>query len=424
MENEEKTMDRLISDKEKRSMKIRRMAKVGSAVVVAGIAVYAVTQFMRSSVNLSNLIVDEISRGTIETTITANGTVVPGFEEAIVTPINTKVLEIYAQSGDVVEEGAPLLRLDLQSAQDNYDKLLNEQRMRELQMEQLRANKHTLLSDREMQIKVAEMQLNRLGAELKNEQYLDSIGSGTMERVRQAELAVTTATLELEQMRQRYANECKVSETDMQLKQLENNIFAKGLEESRRILEGAEIRSPRRATLTFIYNEGIGTQIAAGTKVAVISDLTHFRLKCNIADAYSDRVRSGGQVVVKIGDTQLDGTITSVTPTSKDGLIDFTVSLKEANHAKLRSGLRVDVHVLTSVRDNVLRIKNSSFYKGPNSYRLFVLTPDGEAEQREVALGDCNFDYVEVVSGLSEGDRVVISDMSNYMSMQKIKVKE
>ena len=421
--DEQNKMDRIISDEEKRKKKIRTAVKATAISLVIGAGIYGVSQFMRSSVSLDNVVISDISRGTIETTINANGRVVPGFEEAIITPISTKILKVYAQSGEVVEQGAPLLQLDLQAAQTSYAKLLDEQRMKQLQMEQLRANKQTQLSDREMQIKVSKMQLSRLEAELRNERYLDSIGSGTMDRVRQAELAVNTASLELEQLQQRFENERKVSEADMQLKQLEYNIFAKGMEESRRTLEGAEIRSPRRATLTYIYNE-IGTQISAGTKVAVISDLTSFKLECNIADAYSDQVRSGGEVVVKIGDTQLPGTISSVTPMSQDGLIKFNVTLDEPDHSKLRSGLRADVHVLTSVKDNVLRIRNSSFYKGPDSYQLFVLTDNNTAEKRSVRLGECNFDYIEVLDGLREGERVIISDMKNYLSMSEIKIKE
>jgi HlyD family secretion protein len=424
MDNVNNTMDRIISDEEKRRKNTRRAIKVGVAIALAGAGIYGVSQFMRTSVSLDNLIVNEISRGTIETTINANGTVVPEFEEAIITPISTKILKVYAQSGEIVEEGTPLLQLDLQTAQTNYAKQLDEYRMKQLQTEQLRANKRTQLSDREMQIKVSQMQLGRLEVELRNERYLDSIGSGTMDRVRQAELAVNTARLELEQMRQRFDNERKVSEADMQLKQLENNIFAKGLEETRRTLEGAEIRSPRRATLTYICNEEIGTQISAGTKVAVVSDLTSFKLQCNIADAYSDQVRSGGKVVVKIGSTNLPGTIISVTPMSENGLIKFNVTLEDPDHSKLRSGLRADVHVLTSIKDNVLRIKNSSFYKGPDTYQLFVLTDNGTAEKRSVRLGDCNFDFIEVLEGLNEGDRVIISDMSSYSSIAEIKIKE
>lgn len=416
-------MDRNLSDGEKRKRKARQFAKVGIVLIMAGGAIFGMSQFMRSSVKLENLIVGEISRGTIETTISANGTVIPEFEEAIITPISAKILKVYAQSGEMVDEGAPLLQLDLQAAQTNHAKMLDEYRMKQLQTEQLRANKEVQLSDREMQIKVSQMQLGRLEVELRNERYLDSLGSGTMDRVRQAELAVNTARLELEQMRQRYENERKASEADMQLKQLENSIFAKALEESRRTLENAEIRSPRRATLTYICDEEIGTLVSAGTKVAIVSDLTQFKLQCSIADAYSDRVRTGGKVVVKIGATGLSGVISSVAPMTQNGLVSFNVTLEEPAHSRLRSGLRVDVHVLTSIKENVLRIKNSSFYRGADTYQMFVLTDKGLAEKRSVQLGDCNFDFIEVLGGLREGERVILSDMSRYASVAEIKVK-
>lgn len=425
IKNEEQGgMDRIISLEEKKRRRNKNILKYAgiTAAIVAGI--YMASQFMRSSVSLDNLIINEVDRGVIETTISANGTIVPGFEEAIISPISAKVLKVYAQSGEIVEQGSPILQLDLQTVRDDYAKLLDEQRMKELQMEQLRANKQTQFSDREMQIKVSKMQLSRLEAELRNERYLDSIGSGTMDRVRQAELAVNTARLELEQMEQRFENERKVSEADMQLKQLENNIFARNMEESKRILESAEIRSPRRATLTYVLQDEIGTQISAGTKVAVVSDLSTYKVQCSIADAYSDQVRSGGKVVVKIGSTNIDGTIISVTPTSQDGLIKFNVTLEDPSNSKLRAGLRADVHVLTSIKENVLRIKNSSFYKGPDTYQMFVLTGNGTAEKRAIRLGDCNFNYVEVIEGVNEGERVIISDMRNYIGSAEIKVKD
>ena len=153
--NEQNKMDRIISDEEKRKKKIRTAVKATAISLVIGAGIYGVSQFMRSSVSLDNVVISDISRGTIETTINSNGTVVPEFEEAIITPISTKILKVYAQSGEVVEEGTPLLQLDLQAAQTSYAKLLDEQCMKQLQMEQLRANKQTQLSDREMQIKVS-----------------------------------------------------------------------------------------------------------------------------------------------------------------------------------------------------------------------------------------------------------------------------
>ena len=78
-----------------------------------------------------------------------------------------------------------------------------------------------------MQVKVSAMKLNRMKVEFRNEQYLDSLGSGTTDRVRQAELNYQTGRLELEQLRQQLDNERQVKAADLKVKQLEYEIFRK-----------------------------------------------------------------------------------------------------------------------------------------------------------------------------------------------------
>ena len=99
--------------------------------------------------------------------------------------------------------------------------------MKRYQLEQLKVNNNTYLSDLSMQVKISAMKLNRMEVELRNERYLDSLGSGTTDKVRQAELNFNTGKLELEQLRQQYANESKVKEADLKVKELEFNIFLK-----------------------------------------------------------------------------------------------------------------------------------------------------------------------------------------------------
>lgn len=70
-----------------------------------------------------------------------------------------------------------------------------------------------------------------------------------------------------------------------------------------------------------------------------------------------------------------------------------------------------------------MRLANASYYVGRGEYELFVRTSDSELVKRKVQLGDSNFEFVEVVSGLQPGDRVVVSDMSQYRNKSKLKVK-
>ena len=415
-------MDREIPKEVRDKERKKKFIKYGAIGVAAVVCIAVLISFMRSSVNKKDLVFSEVDNGTIEVSVSASGKVVPAFEEIINSPINTRIVEVYRKGGDSVDVGTQILKLDLQSTETEYKKLLDEEQMKRYQLEQLKVNNNTYLSDLSMQVKISAMKLNRMEVELRNERYLDSLGSGTTDKVRQAELNFNTGKLELEQLRQQYANESKVKEADLKVKELEFNIFSKSLAEMKRTLDDAQIRSPRKAILTYINNQ-VGAQVAEGSQVAIISDLSHFKVEGEIADTYGDRVAAGGRAIVKIGNEKLEGTVSSVTPLSKNGVISFIVQLNEDNNKRLRSGLKTDVYVMNAVKEGVLRLANASYYVGRGEYELFVQDSKDEIVKRKVQLGDSNFEYVEVVSGLKPGDKVVVSDMSSYKNKNKLKLK-
>ena len=415
-------MDREIPKEVRDKERKKKFIKYGAIGVAAVVCIAVLISFMRSSVNRKDLVFSEVDNGTIEVSVSASGKVVSAFEEIINSPINTRIVEVYRKGGDSVDVGTPILKLDLQSTETEYKKLLDEEQMKRYQLEQLKVNNNTYLSDLSMQVKISAMKLNRMEVELRNERYLDSLGSGTTDKVRQAELNFNTGKLELEQLRQQYANESKVKEADLKVKELEFNIFSKSLAEMKRTLDDAQIRSPRKAILTYINNQ-VGAQVAEGSQVAIISDLSHFKVEGEIADTYGDRVAAGGRAIVKIGNEKLEGTVSSVTPLSKNGVISFIVQLNEDNNKRLRSGLKTDVYVMNAVKEGVLRLANASYYVGRGEYELFVQDSKDEIVKRKVQLGDSNFEYVEVISELKPGDKVVVSDMSSYKNKNKLKLK-
>ena len=414
-------MDREIPKAVRNKERNKKIIRYGGIGVASIVVISVLISLMRTGVKAKDLVLSTVDKGTIEVSVSASGKVVPAFEEIINSPINTRIVEIYKKGGDSVDVGTPILKLDLQSVETDYKKLLDEEQMRSYKLDQLRVNNQTKLNDLSMKIKVSAMQLNRKKVELRNEQYLDSLGSGTTDKVRQAELSYNVAQLEYEQLKQQYDNEKEVLAAEYKVQELDFSIFRKGLAEMKRTLDDAQVRSPRKAILTYINNQ-IGAQVSQGSQLAVISDLSHFKVEGEIADTYGDRVAAGGKAIVKIGSEKLEGTVSSVTPLSKNGVISFTVQLNEDNNRRLRSGLKTDVYVMNVVKEDVMRITNASYYVGRGEYDLFVCDSDKEIVKRKVQLGDSNFEFVEVISGLQPGDQVVVSDMSQYKNKNKLKL--
>lgn len=414
-------MDREISKEVRRKEQRKQIIKIGGGVGAAVAVIAVIISFLQTSLNRKDLTISTVDQGVIEVSVSASGKVIPAFEEIINSPINTRIVEIYKKGGDSVDVGTPILKLDLQSAETEYKKKLDEQQMKQLELEKLRVTGHSKLSEMEMNLKVSRMELDRKAVELRNERYLDSLGAGTTDKVRQVELDYNVSQLKLKEDEQKYINEQALAEADLKVKELELNIFRKSLAETKRTLDNAQVRSPRKAILTYVNNE-IGAQVSEGTKIAIVSDLSHFKIEGEIADTYGDRIAAGSKAVVKIGSDKLEGTVSDVTPLSKNGVISFTVQLEEDNHRRLRSGLKTDVYVMNAVKDDVMRIANASYYVGKGEYDLFVVNGD-QLLKRKVQLGDSNYEYVEVISGLQPGDQVVVSDMASYKDKNKLKIK-
>ncbi len=237
-------MDREISKETRRKEQRKQLIKIaGIAGALLG-GFFIVTSFLQASLNKKDLILSEADIGTIEVSVSASGRVIPAFEETINSPINSRIVEIYKRGGDAVEEGTPILKLDLQTVETDYLKLLDEEKMKQLQLEQLRLSTQSKLSEMEMKLKVSRMELDRKEVELTNERYLDSLGAGTTDKVRQVELSYNVSLLQLKEDEQKYLNEQALAGSEIKIKELELDIFRKGLAEMKRTLNDAQIRPP------------------------------------------------------------------------------------------------------------------------------------------------------------------------------------
>lgn len=190
-------MDREISKEVQRKEQRKQFIRIGTAVGGFIVLIVVVISMLQTSLKRKDLNISTVDKGVIEVSVSASGKVIPAFEEIINSPINSRIVEVYKRGGDSVDVGTPILKLDLQSAETEYNKQLDEEQMKSLQLEQQRVTNHNKLSEMEMNLKVSRMELDRKAVELRNERYLDSLGAGTTDKVRQVELDYNVSILKL-----------------------------------------------------------------------------------------------------------------------------------------------------------------------------------------------------------------------------------
>ncbi|MDR2681262.1 MAG: efflux RND transporter periplasmic adaptor subunit, partial [Tannerella sp.] len=122
-------MDREIPKEIRRRELRKQIIKAGAGVAAFIFTVISVISLMQTSLKRKDLLISTADRGVIEVSVNASGKVVPAFEEIINSPINSRIVEVYKKGGDSVDIGTPVLKLDLQSAETEYRKLLDEEQM-------------------------------------------------------------------------------------------------------------------------------------------------------------------------------------------------------------------------------------------------------------------------------------------------------
>ncbi len=425
-------MDREISKEAKRKRRLRMALSVAAPVLVlAGVAA-ALIFTGGKTYNESDVTPGIVKRGSIETAAVASGLIVPVYEEIMVSPVTSVIMEACVREGDVVEAGTALLVLDTYSERVAYEKLSDERSIKISEEERGRLGESTERGSLEMKIKSKEIQTERLRVEMENERKLDSIGSGTGDRIRQAELAWRISRLELDQLRSLNLQPDEQAQLEQErdtlanmtgIKQsLERSILDKNLAQMRRTLDNARVTAPRRGTVTYL-NTKIGSTVSQGEKIAVISDLSRFRIEGEMPEADADKLGIGAAVNVRIGRALIRGRVANIVPLASGGVVRFTVTLDNDADSHLRSGRRCELGVVHDSIPDVLYIPNGNYYKGKGQYLMYVGTEENEYELRTVKLGDSSFDAVEVVAGLEEGERILADDPKDFKNSRHIKIK-
>ena len=174
---------------------------------------------------------------------------------------------------------------------------------------------------------------------MENERKLDSIGSGTGDRIRQAELAWRISRLELDQLRSQLDNLRKTHRASAEGRNLERSILDKNLAQMRRTLDNARVTAPRRGTVTYL-NTKIGSTVSQGEKIAVISDLSRFRIEGEMPEADADKLGIGAAVNVRIGRALIRGRVANIVPLASGGALHRNARQRCRFTSALRTPLR------------------------------------------------------------------------------------
>jgi len=403
----------------------RRIRIVGSILGVALVLILVVCALRAAispTLDRSKLRISVAQMGRIEATISGSGVVVPEFEQTITSPIASTVEQVFFGSGDTVRVGQSVVLLNKDALALSLDRLRDELELLQTNKQQLSLQLDRQALDLQARYDIKDLQTQFVRSQHERARHLYDLGGTTGEELNRAALNVEIAERELQQLAEQMENQQASLRAELKALDLQIRIQESELADMLRRMDLAEAKAASDGVVTWV-SDVLGVTVAAGEPVARIADLGSFKIEGTISDIHAERLRVGGPVKVRLGERYLTGQIASVQPAVQNGVMKFTVTLDDRADPGLRPSLRVDVHVVTSFKDDLIRVKNGPFNTGSVGSRVFVVEGD-RAIAREASVGVANYDWVELTGDIAVGDSVIISNMEDYRHMDEIDIKK
>ena len=413
--------DRPLEQSVIRKSQMKRSLQWLTAVALSVGIIFWFVAWVSPSVQRTQIRTAKVQRGDLEATITATGLVVPEFEQVISSPIDTRILRILKKAGDTIHPQEPILLLDLETAMLAYEKVNDQLALKVNQQHQLRATLENQLIKVNSQIKIK--QLDLAAKKLKVEQNEPLYHSKYISKSDFDSIVLEYKSAQ-EQLHELIATKKNLESTEKLQQEgvdLEIKIYKSERTLLKQELELATTKAEKGGILTWVTLSE-GATIRKGDVIAKVADLHTYRVDATISDIHASRLTTGMPVRVKINDKFLNGIVSNILPTIENGIVRAQITLQDKSSSLLRSNMRVDVYVVTASKQNVLKVKKGLFASTEGKSEVFVIR-NGKAVKTVITPGIFNFDDQEVISGLSEGDEIIISDMSQYAHLKELKVK-
>jgi HlyD family secretion protein len=413
-------MDRPIDIEVQKRRTVKRVITALIGLAAVGFVFAAAIEWLRPSLKRNDVVIARVERGRVEATLDANGTIVPLFEQIVSSPVEARVLRVERRAGDRVKTGDELLTLDTAATQLEAARLGERVTQRENDRAKLRLALEESIESLRAQIeqKKLDAEIVRYTAEQKTKLRSEGLISETDALAAQAQ--AKKAAIELRNLTQALARTIRSRDVQLAASSSEVTMAQREREESRRQVELAMLRADRDGILTSIVNEA-GATVRRGDVIARIADLSSYRVDASISDVHAARLAAGMRVRVLLDGVAIGGTIESVDPRIVSGIAKFRVTLDEPAHTQLRNNQRVDVEVITGARNGALVVRRGALGR-TNADRAFVVRGD-EAVRVPVKFGLAGRETIEILEGLSEGEAVVISDLTEFEDVSEIKLK-
>jgi len=409
--------------------KLKKRLRAGILIVIGLAAVGGITFGLAKlkpaapTLDRSTAVIDTVKRGQMLREVRGNGTLVPQVTRWVPAPADGRVEKILVQAGVEVSAGTVIVELsNPQMEQQAVDAQFQLAAAR-ADLESLRVRLESDTMTQQSAIASINAEYSQAKIQLDTDEVLAKQGlvADLLLKISRVKVQDLANRLKVEQQRLAISGKSTKAQINAQQSRLQQLGALAKLKKDQ--VDALKVRSGTNGVLQVVAVQE-GQQVAPGVNIARVADPASLKAELKIAETQIKDVRVGQPVAVDTRNGIIQGRVSRIDPAAREGTFVVDAELTGPLPGSARPDLSVDGTIELERLVNVLYVGRPAFGQTQQTVGMFRLTPDGqEATRVQVALGRTSVSTIEVVSGLKEGDQVILSDTSTLDAYKVIRVR-
>lgn len=409
----------LAADKGKTRKRVIIAVAASAVGITALVLLMSAWRGSSQSVSASRLRIAAVSHGNLVRDAAVNGRVVAAVSPTLYSSAGgTVTLKVNAgetvKKGDIVAEiESPDLNDQLKREQSNTEQL-----EAEVARQQILAKKQKLIARRDAD----QAEIDRVAAQ-RAFQRIEA--AGVVGVVAKNDFLKAQDAMHSTELRAKHAaqaadleNEDVSLELKTKMSQLQRQRLS--MDYAKRRVEELKLRAPVDGIIgsLAISNRSV---VAANTALMTLVDLSQLEVEVEIPESYMTDLGLGMKAEIMINNNKVMGTLTAISPEVVKNQILARVRFSDKQPEGLRQSQRVSARLLMEEKANVMILPRGPFVEAEGGRFVYVVE-NGVAQRRAIKLGATSISAVEILSGLKDGDKVVISGTDTFENANSVSI--
>ncbi len=407
-----------------RKKKLRRILYIGLGLLAIPLVTYGLSKMKPAapSVERGTVVIDTVKRGPMLRQVRGLGTLVPEEIRIISAVTQGRVEKRLVQQGTPVTPETVLLELSNPELEQSVIEAQSQVASAEAEYSNRKTELEAGLLNQQAQAATVHAQhvQAKLTAEANEQLAKEGLVSELLLKQSRASAQELTTRVELE--RKRLDMNTQAVKTQLAVSQAALDQRKAMVALRRQQKDQLRVRAGMFGVLQQMLVE-VGQSVQPAAQLARVADMKRLKAVVQVAENQLKDMAIGQRATIDTRNGVMEGRVTRIDPAAQNGTVAVDVALEGELPPGARADMSVDANIELERLTDVLNVQRPAFAQEKGTVTLFKLEPDEiNAVRTQVTFGRTSVTTIEIVGGLKVGDKVILSDTTQWDNVDRIRL--